>query len=414
MNAEMQTVPEAGPLFTPLKLRNLTLPNRIVRSATYEGWGTSDGTPHSELGDLYVGLARGGVGTIVTGFAFVSQAGRAMQPGQCGIDTDAQGIAWQAIVDATKRQVPGVRLIMQLAHTGRQTRREITGLPVLGVSSRKCSYFRQDVHVLNDAEIQEVIRAFAQAARRARGAGFDGVQIHGAHGYLVHQFLSPWTNTRTDRWSDRPLFLVEVIRAVKQTCGDGFPVLVKLSAADDNVPGIGVADTVNTVRRLESEGVDAVEISYGTMEYALNIIRGDCPVDLALKVNPLFNRMPAAVRFVWKHLRGRAYLARFIPFTENYNVEAAARIRAATSVPVMAVGGIRNRTAMVECLTRRGLDAVSLCRPLICEPDLPEKLRTGRSERSECTNCNFCTIYCDSPRTVRCYRRRREHGHEHG
>ena len=408
MKTDAPTMPELAPLFTPLRLANVTLKNRIVRSATYEGLGDPQGVPRIELADLYADLARGGVGTIITGFVFISQAGRAMQPAQCGVDADDKLRAWKEIVDRVKREQPDVRLFMQLAHTGRQTRREITGQAVVGASSKRCSYFRQRVAELDAAGIRSIQAEFGQAARRAQQAGFDGVQLHAAHGYLIHQFLSPWTNTRKDRWSDRPLFLEETIHAVRETCGVAFPILVKLSHADDNTPGLRLDETIRTVQRLEQQGVDAVEITYGTMEYALNIIRGACPVDLVLKVNPLFNRIPSPIRGIWKFLRAKKYLASFIPFQENYNVAAATRIKAQTSLPLIAVGGIRTKNAMLDCLTKHGLDGVSLCRPLIADPAWPAKMRDGRSEHSDCTNCNLCTIYCDSSQPLRCYRKRKE------
>jgi len=395
-------------LFTPIELRNVTLPNRFIRAATYEGWGEPDGMPRAELGDLYIELARGGSGTLITGFVFTSQAGRAMQPAQCGIDTDDKTARWQEIADRVHGAAPDVKLIMQLAHAGRQTRRQTTGLPVAGVSSRRCTYFRQRVKVLDDATIRAIIREFGEAAYRAKEAGLDGVEVHAAHGYLVHQFLSPWTNVRTDRWGDPRLFLEEVIGAIRARCGDRFPLLVKLSAADDTRPGLRIDDAVATVKRLEELDVDAVEISYGTMEYALNIIRGAVPVDTVFEVNPLFSGRSRFVMKLWKTVFLESYLRKFIPFSENYNVTAAEEIKTETRLPVIPVGGIRSVDGMVACVTKHGLDAVSLCRPLIREPDLPSRILRGTSDRSQCTNCNLCTVHCDSRHPLRCYQERKE------
>ncbi|MDD3276064.1 MAG: NADH:flavin oxidoreductase [Kiritimatiellales bacterium] len=392
-----------GGLFTPLKLQNITLKNRVLRSATYEGLGDPSGCPRTELANVYRNLAQGGVGAIITGFVYTSQAGRAMHPSQCGIDDDKKTEEWKTIIEQVKNDFPDIRFFMQLAHTGRQTRSEVTGQPAVGVSSKKCTYFRQPVTVLSCNEIETIIREFGQAARRAKAAGFDGVQLHAAHGYLIHQFLSPWTNTRRDRWGHPHLFLEETIRAVKSSCGQNFPLLLKLSAADDNTPGIRLSDTIETIQRMESFHIDAVEISYGTMEYALNIIRGTCPVDLVLHANPLFNKTPRIFRNLWKIFREKSYTSRFIPFDKNYNMEAAAQIKKATSLPVIVVGGIRDKESMITALTTYGLDAISLCRPLICDPDWPQKIKAGLSLGSACTNCNVCTIQCDSPQPLQCH-----------
>ena len=156
--------------------------------------------------------------------------------------------------------------------------------------------------------------------------------------------------------------------------------------------------------RIENSGAEAIEISYGTMEFALNIIRGDCPIDTALKVNPLFNRIPPVFREIWKLFFLKKYLRKNIPFTENYNVDSALEIKKSTTLPVFPVGGIRTADNIIDILNK-GLDAVSLCRPLIREPDLPEKLKDRIS--SECINCNLCTVYCDSTQPLRCYQHKK-------
>lgn len=390
-------------LLTPLVLRHLTLPNRFVRSATYEGWGDTQGFPQPELANVYLPLAHGGVGTIITGFTFITQQGRAMQPGQCGIDGDEKIARWANIVARVRAGGATSKLIMQIAHVGRQTLRSVTGLPVVGASTRKCSYFHQPVHTLYATEIREIIRAFAQAAYRAKQAGFDGVQVHAAHGYLLHQFLSPWTNRRKDKWAEPTLLLQEVIVAIRQQCGDDFPVLVKLSAGEDTNPGIEMDDVLRTVNCLERLDIDAVEVSYGTMEYALNVIRGEIPLEVAMKVNPLYNRYPEFVRYLWKVCCFPAYHARLLAFAVAYNVPAALHIKQHTSIPVIPVGGIRTLASMQACVGALGLDAVALCRPLIRQPDLPAQIATGNFTCSSCNNCNLCTINCDSRQPLRCY-----------
>jgi len=390
-------------LFRPLPLRNITLPNRLVRSATCEGLGLPDGTPRPELAALYARVGAAGVGTLITGFCFVSLEGRAMQPAQCGCDTDTKIRAWQDIVSRVKAAAPDVKLVMQLAHAGRQTLRAMTHTAVVGASSRRSRYFREAVRPLTSIDIARIVSDFADASHRAQAAGFDGVQVHAAHGYLLHQFLSPGTNNRRDEWRDGARFLTAVVEAIQARCGDTFPVFAKFSAADED--GLIPGDTVQHIRSVETR-ISAAEISTGTMEYAFNIIRGAHPIRQAFEVNPLLRPVPRPLRGLFRRVFLRSVERRLLPFSENYNLEAATHIATRVRAPVIVVGGFRRAAALRLALADSGMAAVSLCRPFIAEPDLALRCRNNEEWNSSCTNCNLCTIHCDADRPVRCYRNR--------
>ena len=325
-----------------------------------------------------------------------------MHPGQAGIWDDEHARAWRIVADAVRNVSPETKLFMQLAHTGRQTLARRTGLPVKGVSDRRCTYFRQRVSPLSEAEALAAIDDFALAARRAREAGFDGVQLHAAHGYLIHQFLSPHTNRRSDAFQDRGLFLKLAVSAVRQACGTDFPILLKVSWADDR--GLGPEQIIPALRAVEHD-LDLLEVSYGTMEYALNIIRGDCPIDAIFRVNPLFSGIPGPLRALWKGLVFPFKRGRFLPFSPRYNADGARALQEALAVPVMPVGGIHSLEDMRICLEDQAFPAVALCRPFICEPDLFARLARGEWSRSRCTVCNLCTVHCDSDWPLRCRQR---------
>lgn len=386
----------------PLPLARCILPHRIARSATYEGMADPDGLARPALADLYSGLVREVPGTIITGFCAVSRQGRAMHPGQAGIWDDAHARAWRVVVKGVREVSPETKLFMQLAHTGRQTLTQRTGLPVKGASDRRCTYFRQRVSPLTEVEALAAIDDFASAARRAREAGFDGVQLHAAHGYLIHQFLSPHTNRRSDDFRDRGLFLKLAVNAVRQACGPDFPILLKVSWADDR--GLGPEQIIPALRAVEHD-LDLLEVSCGTMEYALNIIRGDCPIDVIFRVNPLFSGIPRPLRALWKGLVFPFKRGRFLPFSPRYNAEGAGALQEALTVPVMPVGGIHSLEDMRICLEDHAFSAVALCRPFISEPDLLARLARGEWSRSRCTVCNLCTVHCDSNRPLHCCQR---------
>jgi len=293
---------------------------------------------------------------------------------------------------------------MQIAHAGLQTLPAVTGLAPFAPSVWRSPYFRSKPVAMTEADIQVAIAEFGAAARRAQQAGFDGVQVHAAHGYLVHQFLSPRINRRRDAWGqDRFAFLRAIISAIKTACGASFPVFAKLSAPDGVSGGIDVALACAYAAKMGEAGIEAVEVSYGTMDYALNIFRGDIPLERVLKYNRLFNTMPAWVVWLWKRLGYPSMKKHFIPFSEHYNLEAARLIKRATSVPLIVVGGLRRLAAMREILASHDADAVALCRPLIHEPDLMRRFSLGQASESACCNCNQCAVMADHTVSLRCY-----------
>ena len=380
------------------KIGSMRLSSRIVRSATYEGLSSVDGVPSLALADLYLELASHKVGMIVTGFCYISQQGRAMQPFQSGIANRKHLDAWRQVVVEVKQTKPDVKLVMQLAHAGRQTLKSCTKQNVVGAGKLRSPYFKQRVHVLNSQEVDVSVDEFVRAAFRAKCAGFDGIQVHGAHGYLIHQFLSPRINKRKDKWGERSLFLVRVLEGIRAKCGTDFAILVKLSHADDL--GLTTEMTLATIKAIASL-VDAVEVSYGSMDYALNIFRGACPLEVILNENPLFKKVPFFLKWLWKQAMSRKFVSRFIDFSENYNLDAAIYLQKHSTVPLIPVGGIRSKKSIVEILNN--FPMVSLCRPLICEPDLITKMVGNQVEDSCCTNCNICSVSCDSDRSLRCY-----------
>lgn len=364
--------------------------DKIVRSATIENMANKNGVVNVEqLSSLYKKIS---AGTIITGFVYVSEDGRAMHPLQAGITGEEHKKAWGEVVENVKKEKPDIKLIMQLAHTGRQTVRK----NAVGASSKKCTYFKNKVKVLDETGIKLIVNDFAASALHAKRAGFDGVQIHAAHGYLIHQFLSPYTNTRKDRYKDRVLFLREVVEAVRQTGGKDFMLWLKISSADDR--GLDLGTVTEILQKIDSL-IDAVEISYGTMEYALNIIRGAFPWQKTIKINPLFNKYPSFIKLLIAKFIVPKYQKVFKPFSYNYNWDAALEIKKTIKTPIMLTGGIRS-VKDIDDILRSGIDKVCLSRPFICEPDLVDKLNTNWI--SKCTNCNLCTIYVDSEHQVQC------------
>ena len=252
-------------LFEEAAINGMTLRNRLVRSATWEGMCEQDGRPTEKLINCYRDLAQGGIGLIISGYTFVRPDGKQF-PGKMGIHTEDFAGAYENLTSTVHNA--GGKIAVQLVHAGGQTDANNTGRQPLAPSAVQVDQFPEMPAALTKDEINEIIAAFAEGARRAKAWGFDGVQLHGAHGYLINQFLSPLTNRRTDEYGgsieNRSRFLLEVFRKVRETVGTDYPVLIKLNAADNLEGGLEVDDAVCAAKKLAKAGIDAIEVSAGT------------------------------------------------------------------------------------------------------------------------------------------------------
>lgn len=344
---------QALDLFAPVTLGRLTLPNRFVRAATWEGLAGEDGKVTPELTRLLVRLARGGVGLVITGHAYVLKQGQA-SPWQLGAHDQSMGPGLAALAEAA--HAAGGKIAVQLAHAGRTAVGKLTGIEALGPSDG------EGVRAMTGSEIEEAVQAFARAAALCRDCGMDAVEIHAAHGYLLSQFLSPAYNARTDEYGgsleNRARALLNVVRRARLAVGEDFPVLVKINSEDCLPGGLTVDEAAVVASWLGPAGADAVELSGGT---------GDSG-----RLGPV------------RQVRIKSVS------DEGYFRQAAARVRAACGLPLILVGGVRSLEASSELVAEGVCDAVSLCRPFIREPELVARWKSGDRRPSACVSDSFC------------------------
>ena len=343
-------------LFETTSIKQMTLANRFVRSATWEGMARDDGSCAPGLTELMVQLAEGGVGLIVSSHTYVSQEGQA-GPWQLGLYSDKLVAGFAEMTEAV-HEASG-KIVLQLAHAGIQANSSLTGQPPKGPSPFEKVPTGQE---MTHDEIQKVIEAFGQAAFRAQTAGFDGVQIHAAHGFLLSQFLSPFFNRRRDQYGgdihNRARLVLEVYHSVRKRVGDHFPVMIKLNSEDFLEGGLSLGEMVQVAAMLENAGIDAIELSGGTL------YSGDC--------TPVRQGKTGSEE------------------KEAYHLDGARKYKEKIGVPLMLVGGIRSY-GVAERLVREGLaDYISLSRPLIREPRLINRWKSGDMRKAMCQSDNLC------------------------
>lgn len=387
-------------LFEPLELRGVELKNRLVRSATYEAMATESGAVTDALLAHYRQLARGEVGLIITGHAYVHPLGRAARH-QMGLHDDALLPGLRRLTREVHDE--GGRIVFQLAHAGRQTAPGLIGHRPLAPSSRGRDpiYFVKP-QAMDGDQIRTVINAFGAAAARAEAASADGIQIHAAHGYLVNEFLSPYFNVRDDSWGGTPenrfRFLQEVILEVRSRMSDELPLLVKLNTRD-HTPEQGITPelAVDYAERLTELGIDALEVSRGSPIYApFHMCRGEVPVKGIVRSVPWWQR-PLA-RLIVRRWAGRYDLEGL------YNLEPARLIKPQLgSVPLILTGGVRTVNQMAHVLEHEHAELVGMSRPFIREPALARRISLGRTDSASCVSCNRCFAAIANDLPVRCY-----------
>lgn len=347
-------------LFEPTKIKNMELRNRFVRSATYDGCADKNYVTEKQI-SLYKTLAEGGVGLIITGITSVHHNGQ--------ISKFQNSIAGDEFIDGLKKLTSavhhwGAKIAAQLFHAGREGRfpKSINRIPIGPSFLEEDRYFKAEYREITESEIWEVVRAFGDGAKRAREAGFDAVQIHGAHAYLLSQFLSPYTNRRLDEWGgpleNRLRIHREIYCDIRQKVGDDYPVLIKIGVQDGFPGGLEFHEGKLAAKYLAEFGFDALEISQG--------LRGpsDEDTEFRTKINVLDR--------------------------EAYYRNWCRQIKNEVEVPIMMVGGLRTFKLMEEIIQNKEADFISLSRPLIREPRIISEWKDGDRHRAKCISCNEC------------------------
>ncbi len=350
----MNAFPE---LWQPFRVGSLQIANRLVMPPMATKFAANDGSVSERQIAYYLRRAKGGVGYITFEHTGILPQGKA-SPNMALLDKDDKIPSFRKLTEAIHEA--GGKIIIQINHAGRQTSASITGTPIVAPSPIPCPVRKEMPHPLSKEEIQKIIEAFVQAAKRVQAAGADGVEIHMAHGYLLAQFLSPFSNQRRDEYGgnleNRMRMPLQVLEAVRQAVGPQFPIICRLSADEYVEGGIKIGEAKEIAQNLEKKGADALHIS------------------ACLAASVYLNHPP--------------YYAE-----EGIFVPLAQEIKSVVSIPVITVGRIRTPHLANQILQEGKADLVSMGRALIADPDLPQKACQGKTEEIiPCISCNRCIL----------------------
>jgi 2,4-dienoyl-CoA reductase-like NADH-dependent reductase (Old Yellow Enzyme family) len=383
--------------FTPCRLGGLELRNRLIRAGCFEGM-CQGGQVTDALIDHHRALAAGGIGMTTVAYCSVSHDGRAF---------DHELWMRREVLPDLERltcavHAEGAAASIQLGHSGFFTNKAVIGKRPLGASPAWCLFMRSRCRAMTAEDIADKIRDFSNAAMMARDAGFDAVELHAGHGYLLSQFLSPWTNKRRDDYggslSNRIRFARQVIELTREKTGPDFPILVKMNLEDGMPQGIGIEDSVHIAQAFEKAGASALVPSSGfTARVPFLMLRGNLPV-LEMSRN-----QPGWADRIGMRLFGR-FLVPEHPYRPLFQFEQAKRIHRAVGIPVIYVGGVDSNKAIGQAL-QNGFEFVQLGRATIQDPGFASKIERGEMTKSPCDHCNRCVaamdaggVYCVSNR----------------
>ncbi len=351
-------------VFDPLKVNGLEMPNRFVRSATMDGMADNGKVSDAEV-KLYTALGSGEIGLIMSHGISPTREGQ-VGPGQVSAQKDEDIPSLKRMTDAVHKG--GGRIAAQFLHGGWMCREEVTGLQPVGPSDVVHPRSGKQIRGLSGDEVYQLVEDYIKATRRLIEAGFDGVQLHGAHSWILSAFLSPVTNKRDDEWGGsnekRTNLVRHICRGIRKMAGLDFPIMVKLGIKDYHPEGKSMQDGIEQAKLIEEAGCDSIEVSEGLEEDFFHHIRQDA-------MSP-------------------------------YYLEEGKLAKQALSTPVMLVGGMRNLSDMQAAIDSGAADAISMCRPYIMDPHLVKHMREGKVDGSDCTSCNGCSGPRRKPGTLEC------------
>ena len=370
-------------LFTPGKIGPLTLRNRTIRAAAYEGMCPGN-APSEQLFNYHTAVAAGGIGMTNIAYAAVTQSGLSFERQLWMRKEIIPGL--RKLTDAIHKE--GAAASIQLGHCGNMSHKRICGCTPVGASSGFNLYSPTLVRGLNPSELPAMARAYGEAVNLAREAGMDAVEIHAGHGYLISQFLSPYTNHRSDEYggslANRMRFMKMCMAEVMKAAGSDMAVTVKMNMRDGFKGGMEIDECLEVARTLQDEcGVHALVLSGGFVSRApMYVMRGTMPIRTLTHYMP-WGYLPIGVRMVGK------YMIPSVPFKEAYFLEDALKFRKALHMPLIYVGGLIARDKIEEVLND-GFQFVAMARALVNDPGFVNRMKTDAHARVDCGHSNYC------------------------